>query len=699
MIVLGESIMASNKSKKIDDVIELNDSNYIVRDVSWMYFNNRVLKEAANEDVPLYERLSFLGIYSNNLDEFYKVRVASAKRIAETKGKEFKDEREEALNTLKKITSLTALYSKEYDVIKSHIFDELEKKGIHLIDEKHLNKSQQKFVHDYYVKNVAGYINPIIISQKANLSDVNDAHIYLAVKMSKKGTKKLGYALIPLPVGITGRFIKLPDIGNNRYVIYLDDIVRYHLSYIFEGLGYDTFDAYAFKFSKDAEMEVESDPEEGVLQSIAQAVKTRVKGIPIRAIFGAGIPDDLKNKLIRSLDIDDSDMISVGGRYHNNKDLMKFPFFGDASLKNEPWPTHEIDLVAQGKNMIDSIRAKDLLVHVPYESFDAFIRFLQVCAVSPRVVSIKTSIYRAAKNSEVVRALTQAARNGKKVTCMVELMARFDESSNISISQTLRDAGCEVLTGVEGFKVHGKIVSVKVKDGPDIAVISTGNFHEGNARTYTDCLLFTADKKIVNDINSIFEMIAKPYKQPTFQRLLVSPNKMQKKFSDLIDNEIKNHLAGKPSGIQIKINHITDKAMVEKLYEASRAGVKIDLLIRGNCSMITGIPGLSENIHIHAIIDRYLEHSRIFIFQNGGKPLYFMGSADWMPRNLYNRIEVVTPVLDKDCQKELQFIFDSGFNDNMKSFVVDGKGQNIRYTDGAGKIRSQEILYKHYKNK
>ena len=243
MIVFGGSIMANNKSKKIDDVIELNDSNYVVRDVSWMYFNNRVLKEAANEDVPLYERLSFLGIYSNNLDEFYKVRVASAKRIAETKGKEFKDEREEALNTLKQITSLTALYSKEYDVIKSHIFDELEKKGIHLIDEKHLNKSQQNFVHDYYVKNVAGYINPIIISQKANLSDVNDAHIYLAVKMSKKGTKKLGYALIPLPVGITGRFIKLPDIGNNHYVIYLDDIVRYHLSYIFEGLGYDTFDA------------------------------------------------------------------------------------------------------------------------------------------------------------------------------------------------------------------------------------------------------------------------------------------------------------------------------------------------------------------------------------------------------------------------------------------------------------------------
>lgn len=684
------------KKRQRDEDIDLDPSNYVPRDVSWMYFNNRVLKEAANEDVPLYERLTFLGIYSNNLDEFYKVRVASAKRIAETKGKDFKEEREEAKETLRKITALTAKYDKEYVAIEERIFEKLAEKGIHLVDEAHLSKEQKKFVHDYYISHVSGYVNPILISRKANLSEVKDAHIYLAVKMTKKGTGKAAYALVPLPVGIVGRFLKLPDSRGQHYVIYLDDMVRFHLPYLFEGLGYDTYEACAFKFSKDAEMEVESDPEEGVLRSIAEAVKTRVKGIPVRAIFGAGIPSDLKMKLVKALDIDDSDMISIGGRYHNNKDLVNFPFFGDGSLKNPPWPSHEIKEVSLGKNMIDAIRKKDILLHVPYESFDAFVRFLQECATSPRVVSIKASIYRAAKNSKVVRALTQAARNGKKVTCMVELMARFDESSNISISQALHDAGCEVHTGVEGFKFHGKIVAVKVKNGPDIAVISTGNFHEGNARTYTDCLLFTADKKIVDDIDAIFQMIEKPYKQPIFRRLLVSPNHMQGEFVKLIEREIENHRQGKPSGIQIKINHITDKAMVEKLYEASRAGVKIDLLIRGNCSLVTGIKGLSENIRIHAIIDRYLEHSRIFLFKNGGKPLCFMGSADWMPRNLYNRIEVVTPIYDEDCKKELQHIFEEGFSDNVKSFVVDGRGQNERYRGESRLIRSQENLQKHY---
>lgn len=690
--------MGKEKNKKNDE-IELDESNYIARDVTWMYFNNRILKEAANPDVPLYERLSFLGIFSNNLDEFFKVRVASAKRIAETKGKAFKEDREDAIDTLKKITKLNDQYSKEYLVIKEDIFNQLEANGIHLVDEKKLTQEQKKFVHDYYVKNISGYMNPIMITPKANLAEVNDSHIYLAVKMTKKNSQKPGYALIHLPVGSVGRFVKLPDVDGQHYVMYLDDLVRYHLPYIFEGLGYDTYNAYAFKFSKDAEMEIESDPEEGVLQSIAQAVKTRVKGIPIRAIFGEGIPDDLQKKLMKALEIDDSDIITVWGKYHNNKNLMSFPYYGDKKeLKYEPWVPQDIELVSKGKNMIDAIKKKDLLIHVPYESFDALTRFLQTCAISPRVVSIKASIYRAAKNSKVVHSLIQAARNGKKVTCMVELLARFDESSNISISQKLRDAGCEVLTGMEGVKVHGKMVSVKFKDGSTIVVISTGNFHEGNAKTYTDCLLFTADKKIGSDVEAVFDLIAKPYKQPTFQRLLVSPNRMQKKFVSLIDQEIENCKAGKPSGIQIKVNHITDKAMIKKLYEASRAGVKIDLLVRGNCSMITGITGLSENIYVHAIIDRYLEHSRIFIFKNGGNPLYFMGSADWMPRNLYNRIEVVTPVLDKDCKKELQYIFDVGFNDNTKSFILDGFGKNERYLEGDKKIRSQEELYKHTHN-
>lgn len=683
------------KSKRID----LDKKNYVERDVSWMYFNYRILREAMKEEVPLYERLSFLGIYSNNLDEFYKVRVASFKRIASSKVKGLSKERKEAKDVLQKIIALTEKYGKEYDACKEEVFSKLKEKGIVLTDEKHLSKNQKAFIEDYFLRKASGYIHPIILSKKADLSQVNDSHIYLAVKMTAKD-REATYALVQLPVHITGRFVDLGTEDGKHYVMYIDDIVRYHLPLIFKTLGYDHFEAYAFKFTKDAEMEVESDPEEGLLKSISMAVKERRRGMPVRVLLGEGIPDDLKKALLKRLDVEKDDLISVGGRYHNNKDLMKFPRFDIPGLSYPKWESQELKIVKEGKSLIERIKSKDLFIHVPYQSFDTFIRFLQECAISPEVDAIKATIYRAARESQVVSALTNAAHNGKNVTAVVELLARFDESSNISISQKLMEAGCNVLTGEEGFKIHGKIVYVHFKDDSAIAIVSTGNFHEGNARSYTDCLLFTANRKIIRDVSVLFDFIEQPFRRAFFNTLLVSPDRMQSVFRRLIKNEEKNRENGLPSGIQIKINHITDKDMVKLLYEASSKGVPIDLLVRGNCSLVNGIPGLSDTIHVHGIIDRYLEHSRIFIFQNGGQPLYFMGSADWMPRNLYNRIEVITPVFDPDVQKELQRIVEDGFQDNVKGVVADGTGRYLPVpTNGKKPFRSQEALHDYYLSK
>ena len=408
------------------------------------------------------------------------------------------------------------------------------------------------------------------------------------------------------------------------------------------------------------------------------------------------MPKDLQEKLIKKLEIDDLDIINKGGKYHNNKDLMKFPRLNEPSLSYPEWPQSFEKAFSITPSLIDIISKKDILIHVPYESFNAFINVLQEASISPNVTEIKASIYRAAKDSKVISALTNAAKNGKKVTCMVELLARFDESSNILISQTLKESGVSVLTGKEGFKVHGKIVYIKVKSGKDIAIISTGNFHEGNAKSYTDCLLFTANPKIVNEVKEIFNYISNPYEKHNFKNLLVSPLHMQTVFEKLIKNEIKNHKLGLPSGIKIKINHITDKVMVKLLYEASAKGVNIDLLVRGNSSIVPGKEGVSENIKVHAIIDRYLEHSRIFVFENAGNPLVFIGSADWMPRNLYNRIEVITPVYDEEIKKELIMIVDYGLKDNVKGVIATGDDRYIRYTDSNKPFRSQEELYNYY---
>ena len=671
---------------------------YVDRDVSWMYFNRRILQEATKHQIPLLERLSFLGIYSNNLDEFFRVRMATLNRIAECEDKSVRTERERAKALIKQINKLNNKYAKEYEEAIHDVTRQLRAEHIYLLKENELDEEQQRYVRDFFLQKLSGFVSPVWISAVKQLADETDENIYLAVKMHAEGRRLSDYALIELPVAISGRFVRLPDKDGNNYLMYLDDVIRFCLPMIFSGLNYDHSEAYAFKFTKDAEMEIDNDLRNGMLQKISKGVKSRKKGDALRVIYDSAMPKDLHKRVMNMLNLDRLDTVLAGGRYHNHKDLMSFPDCGRKDLKYPRWEPLVRPELDSGESLLKLIQQGDRFIHVPYHSFDYYIRLLQEAAIHKEVKSIKTTLYRLAKDSKVVRALICAARNGKKVTVVIELLARFDEASNISWSKKMQDAGIHVIFGVENLKVHSKITHIGMKSGNDIACISTGNFHEGNARVYTDYMLMTAARNVVRDVNSVFTFIEKPYMPVSFKELLVSPNEMKKKFLKLIDAEIKNRQQGKPAYIRIKINHITDQDMVKKLYEASANGVPIDLLVRGNCSLVTGISGVSDTIRICGIIDRYLEHSRIFIFAAGGEEKCFIGSADWMPRNLDNRVEVVTPVYDPAIKADLSRVIDYGLHDNMQGRVVDGKGENKPWTtDDETPYRSQEELYKHYK--
>ena len=672
---------------------------YVDRDVSWMYFNHRILKEAQKDNIPLLERLSFLGIYSNNLDEFFRVRMASLNRLLESADKSAKKERERLKQTIKTINKLNAAYSTEYTDTIAHVFGQLEEHNIKLLNENTLNEEQKQFIKDFYYDKLNGATNPIWLDNISEIGKLQDNRIYLIVKKTEKeetfGKKpKTDYAIIKVPDSDFGRFLVLPPSNGYQNAIYLDDVVRFCLPLIFIGFKPSTFEAYSFKFTKDAEMEMENDSDYGVLQLIAKGVNSRKKGEPVRLIYDKLMPKDMQKKILARLNVDHLDAALPSGRYQNHKDLMKFPDFGHKELKYPKWEHVMKDEFLKEESILKQIREKDRFIHVPYNSFDSYIRVLREAALHPDVKEIKTTLYRLASDSKVVKALVCAARNGKKVTAVVELLARFDEKSNIKWSKRMQEEGINVIFGVEGLKVHSKLLYIESKKG-SIACIGTGNFHEGNAKVYTDYLMMTARKDIVSEVNRVFEFINRPFSQPRFRELLVSPNSMKTKLLQLLNNEIKNAKAGKEAWIKVKINHITERDMVEKLYAASQAGVKIELLVRGNCSLVPGIPGVSDNIKIVGIIDRYLEHSRIIITCNNGQPKYFIGSADWMPRNLLNRIEVYTPVYDLDMQRDLLRTVEYGLADTTNGRLVDGKGNDPLQTSEDGKVfRSQEEIQK-----
>ena len=670
---------------------------YVERDVSWMFFNHRILQEAQKITVPVLERMAFLGIYSNNLDEFFRVRMASLNRMAQSKDKNLKRERDQAKKTIKDINHLNSCYNREFEKAVEEITAELDRQGIRLLHENELNEEQQQFIRQLYIDRLNGSTNPVWLSQVKEIGGTGDDGIYLAVKRLEwhqdKKKPKADYALISMPDKEMGRFVRLPQSDGKENIMYLDDVIRFCLPMIFVGSGHCTFEAYSFKFTKDAEMDMDNDLGSGVMQKVAKGVKSRKSGEPIRVIYDENMPKDLLKRIMARLNIDTLDTIVSGGRYQNHKDLMAFPDCGRKDLKYPKWqPILKPELETE-QSIFDIIRKQDRFIHVPYHSFDSFIRVLREAALSDEVKAINVTLYRLAKASKVVKALICAARNGKKVTVVIELFARFDEESNIQWSKRLQEAGVEVIFGVEGLKIHSKLVHIVCKGG-DIACIGTGNLHEGNAKVYTDYMMMTARPQIVREVKKVFDFIQKPFKPVKFRELLVSPNEMKPKILRLISEEIRNAREGAEAWIKVKINHITDEEIVEKLYEASQAGVKIDLLVRGNCSLVPGLPGISDNIRAVGIIDTYLEHARILIFANGGVPKYYLGSADWMPRNLVNRIEVLTPVYDEELKRDLARTIDYGLRDTTNAHIIDGRGSNA-IPEGEP-FRSQEEIYKEY---
>ena len=671
---------------------EVMKKAYVERDVSWMYFNHRILQEAEKEFVPLLERLSFLGIYSNNLDEFFRVRVASLNRMLERKLD--KDTEQQIKKSLKTINKLNESYSKEYTEAVDKVFEELETHKIRLVTEANLNDEQKDFLSQFFYDKLNGSVNPIWLSEIEDLTVLEDNRIYLIVEKCEKKDNKKKYAIVKVPDRIYGRWVKIPSSDGFDNIMYLDDVIRYCLPLVFLGFKESTYRAYSFKFTKDAEMEMDNDADFGTMEKIALGVNSRKKGEAVRVIYDHEMPREMQRKLRDRLNTKELDASLAGGRYQNHKDLMSFPDCGRNDLKYDKWtPIMKPEFVSN-ESILDQIRQKDRFIHVPYHNFNGYIRVLREAAIKPEVKSIKTTLYRLAKDSKVVKALITAARNGKKVTAVVELLARFDEESNIKWSKRMQEEGVNVIFGVEGLKIHSKLLYIESKKG-NIACIGTGNFHEGNAKIYTDYLMMTARPKIVNEVAKVFDFIDRPFSPFRFSELLVSPNSMKSRILRMLDTEIKNAGEGKEVWVKIKINHITDTDMVTKLYQASKAGVKIDIVIRGNCSLVPGIKGLSENIRCVGIIDRYLEHSRILIFANGGKPRYFLGSADWMPRNLLNRIEVLTPVYDEELQADLMRTISYGMRDTTNGRIVDGKGTN-NFVEGEP-FRSQQELYKEYK--
>ncbi len=673
---------------------------HIPKEISWLSFNERVLQEAENKDIPLIERFKFMGIYSNNLDEYFRVRVATLRRISMFGANSKNILGYSPKATLKKIHETVLTQNTRFEKNYSKLLKELESHRIHIINEKQLIEDQIEYVRNYFHKEVRTRLMPYLIEKDSELPNLTDDAIYLAVYLLKKDTQKKSYALLEVPSDILPRFIVLPDKGEDKYIIFLDDIIRFGLKDIFFIFDFDEISAYTIKLTKDAELEIADDISESYIDKLSRSLQQRKKGSPVRFIYDRCMPEDLLKIITKKLNFEPDDVVIPSNRYHNFKDFMKFPNLGKKQFYfEELTPIHNRD-IQQGKSILSAVKKKDIMLFFPFHPFDQFIDLLREASIDPFVTSVQITLYRLARNSSVINALLNAVRNGKSVTTVVELQARFDEEANILWGNKLLDEGVKVIYGVPGLKVHSKlclITRIKNDITERYAAVGTGNFNEDTARVYTDHLLLTTNKKITNEVFKAFNFFSVNYKKDNFYHLVLSPFFLRNKIISLIENEIKNAKEGKKAYINLKLNNLTDNEIIKYLYEASCTGVKIRLIIRGMLSLIPGIPKVSENIKAIGIVDRFLEHSRVLIFCNGGDEQIYISSADLMPRNLDHRIEVTCPVFDKNIKSEIRKIFDIQWNDNVKARVFDETQSNVFVKPGKTIIQSQIEVYKYIK--
>ncbi len=650
------------------------------REISWLAFNHRVLQEAADPSVPLVERLRFLGIFSDNLDEFFKVRVASLRRMVELDIKAKKMIGGNPGKILRQIQQIVMDQQKEFEKIYFGIIDALKRQKIYLIDEHSIPKEHVAFLQKIFHEKVLPALSPIMLKEEKPFPQLKDKSIYLAVKLTSKNPDiRKQYALIEVPSLELDRFIILPRIERKKFIILLDDVIRAGLPDVFNIYHYDYFEAHTIKLTRDAELDIDNDLSKSFLEKIAKGINERKKGQPVRLVYDQSIATDLLDFILRKMDLDVSDNIIPGGKYHNFKDFMKFPNIGSKSLEYKLIPHVNHPDIRRKINILDTIRQKDIFLHFPYHPFSHFLDILREAALDPDVTEIKITAYRVARDSKVMNMLINACQNGKSVTVIIELQARFNEASNIYWSKKLQEAGAKVFFGIRGLKVHAKLLLIKKKIGKKtihLAGISTGNFNEETARVYVDIIMLTAHPELTRDTEKVFHFLESPYMPVNYQYFLTSPITMRKKLCSLVDRETKNALAGKEAYIIMKLNNLVDQDMIMRLYKASMAGVTITLLIRGICSLIPQEKGMSENITVYSLVGRYLEHSRIMIFCNDGKEEYYIGSADWMIRNLDHRVEIFSPVFDPGLKRELRQIIDLQLRDNVKTRIINKKLDN-----------------------
>lgn len=667
------------------------------RDLSWLKFNERILIEAERESVPLLERIKFLSIFSSNLDEFYRVRMPVLLALEKLSNKEDSDIHINA-DLVKSANKLISEQQQRYGkTLQLDIIPKLQEHKIELVYGHHFSAEIENEIRRYFLSQVLAFLQPVSVHEETNFFPSNN-ELYFLVTVKEDDVNKA--YILNIPSDELPRFYKI-DKKDKTFIVFLDDIVRFHLDVVFKNV--EVTGCFSFKITRDAEIDLKDEYSGSLSEQLEVQLSKRDNGLATRFLHQPGIPKHVITLLKKLFSLKKANLVE-GGQYHNLKDLMSFPV-KNAELLNKSWPKICNSDLVEG-SLIDAINKKDIIIHTPYQSYDTVLRFFNEAAIDKDVQEIYLTIYRVATDSKIINALISAAKNGKKVFVLVELKARFDEANNIKWAKKMKAQGVEIVYSVTALKVHAKIALVKKQVGDRMqytGLLATGNFNESTAAFYTDHILMTANKDILREIELLFIFLAKRVKpektEPiNFEHILVAQFNLQQKFLSLIDREIEHAKAGKDASITIKLNNLEEKTLINKLYEASQAGVKITMFVRSICRLIAGVEGMSENITIIRIVDRYLEHGRVFIFNNLGKQDMFLGSADWMNRNIYRRIEVCFPIYDEASKSEILQIINIQKQDNLQAVLIDEEMNNIPVKKDGTLIASQFEIYKFLQN-